>query len=96
MIINAQSWLAPNGKFHPCGNHMDYLDRMGLYRDNLYNNGWQRITYMGDCLYSQNSLKTPPNFKQKSQLKDLAIMCGFNIIQFDNDEDLITLWQSDE
>lgn len=81
-LANAQSWLSPNGEFHPVsrthhtgrwGTHGDWAAHHNMKMQDMFKKGWMRITYIGDILYVSNDSGVFPNYKQKSAALNLAI-----------------------
>ena len=100
----AYSWLNPAGEFKPIdtgdvhGSAAQKILNNDPKNDNikiLFKHGWQRITYIGNILYTNNSVMGP-NYKQKSSLIKLAQDNGFNELIWDNYKDNRTLWTSND
>lgn len=95
------SWLAPNGKFHPLTDqtHAQYASALTylkypLSMGKLYDEGWQRITYYGEEIYSNNPT-IAPNEKQKKALVQAAKDNFSQRIIWDNDYKSPVIWHAD-
>lgn len=100
-------WLSPNGEFISNGVNSHHTTAMEILRSKyktdeydqsmqapmteLFMRGWQRISYAGNEIFSNNRF-IAPNSKQLKELKNLAIENNFSEITFDNDEDSRTIW----
>lgn len=106
--IKLYGWLNPNGEMFPVqyANHAvwarDYLRGKGQhlsFSSSAYNImfelKWLRVTYSGNELLVQNSYFRP-NEKQLRELKNLAIEYNMRKIEWDNDEELKTIWTLDD
>lgn len=99
---NSQSWLDPQGNFHPLGlqTHADWAAAKGVDIHDLFKRGWHRIIYSGPTLYAHNDAGILPNNRQRRELIDHAIMSGgkFRNLTFDagdseNPNDGRVLWR---
>lgn len=63
--------------------------------DLMFRKGWFRITRYADQVYCHNSVKKPSD-KQLKILRDHAIEQGMRYIRWDNEDDDIVLWASEE
>lgn len=99
---NETSWLDPNGKFHPITrtsttefwlSHSNWALRHNYNINELFDQGWMRVIYIGDTLYVSNDNQILPNFIQKQNLADFAIVNKkFNYIAYDNGNDEKIIW----
>lgn len=87
-------WLLPNGKFISVDNqnHLGFLKILRKDLNQVMKQGWQRVNFVGDLIYSYNKYRMPST-KQLKYLKDMADMYGKNEIIYDNEEDDIHLWK---
>jgi hypothetical protein len=103
-LNNATSWLDTNGKFYPITrvtedtpwvSHGSWAVYHGKRMSEIFEEGWQRVTFIGDNLIASNDLGVPLNWKQKSSLVDLAIANKkFNTVVYENGEgDEHTIWE---
>ena len=99
---DAYSWLNPAGEFKPIdtGDVHDSAAQKILNNDPkndnikiLFSHGWQRISYIGNTLYTNNSVMKP-NYKQKSNLVKLAQDNGFEKLIWDSYKDDRVLWSN--
>ena len=95
------SWLAPEGTFHPLkgqthAQHAFTLTglKYPLSMGKLYDEGWQRITYYGNDIYSNNPT-IAPNEKQKKALIQAAKDNFGERIIWDNDYKSPVIWHAD-
>lgn len=83
IIDNATSWLTPQGIFHPISRkhktgrwatHSDWALENQKKMSDLFDNGWMRVTFIGNELYASNDSGKFVTRKQKNALNDLMKM----------------------
>ena len=93
---NSTSWLDPGGKFHPTApykSHADWAQANQTNLQSLFQQGWIRVTFVGNELWVSNYGGKPVNQLQKSSLIDFAMTSGrFRSVSFDNGADDFVLW----
>lgn len=98
------SWLSPSGEFKVM--QIDFLAthstlatqltglKYPLNMSKLYGDGWQRITYYGYDIYSNNPT-IAPNERQKKALINAAKKHNSQRIIWDNDDRSPVIWHAD-
>jgi len=93
---NSNCWLSPAGRVIPVEDtHSTTAIRIGKvlgYRrgeelEELFHRGYQRVTWMYDGSLLVNNPIKPPNEKQISKLKDIAVEGNHQTIEYDNEHD---------
>lgn len=98
------SWLSPDGKFFELQNdfkttHSTLATQLTglkypLNMSKLYGDGWQRITYYGDDIYSNNPTIAPNERQQKALINAAKNHYSQRII-WDNDDKSPVIWHAD-
>jgi hypothetical protein len=89
-----RSWLSPDGTTHPAGyRHDTWALVRGKTPESLMEQGWHRVQYYGDELWTNNP-HGPPNPRQLKALTDLAVEHGMSVVMHDDDEDNRVLWSA--
>ncbi len=94
------SWLDPNGKFHPTNDHLSMAKEILKTNDNnamqnLFKLKWQKVIQVIEDIVSNNNFY-PPNYIQKQALIDLALSEKLAGVYYDNGSDEFPVWTSED